>query len=1052
MNFSCLILIVLFTTAVSVSYENKIAEEINELEKELLAETKNRQILETDEQDIKSLNHGSGLNNKFREGGYKRHYGRPTAGKRNEINQDQTHRILQAIGREHDSRLSQLLASKKKDTKKVGRKTITKKGRKLNNKNKKGRKMGYIFDKPEDLNADSEFSYLLDAMSVDLHGHVYQPKGRHKDKKKSKGEDLERDPPVQLKRNFKSTFQSWQNGRVFYEIDAVFDAADRDIIESAVQEINDQTCLNWVPHDGTPDVPYIKIISGSGCWSYVGNMNYFPQELSLGTGCVNKPTAVHEMMHAIGSQHEQTRSDRDNYMTIIEKNIQSGREGNFQKQQTMNNHPLDAASDMMYGLYGFSINGDKTIKFNDWRLEFQADSATGLMFYDVADITTAYTCTASCGTLPSQPCLHGGFVDKTCTCKCPDVLTGEFCEQPINTDTCGGTIDLAAGETKILTSPNYPNNYDLGSKCTWLIKGVPENLIRATITDMEISNNDNACYHWIQIRYHLLGNMGPLRCGSTDIEDNEIWDTTVDEEMNTMIIIFDSDIGSDKAASKGFSMTLQSIGTGCVDYPCKHGKCDSALNTASYICTCDQGFSGTNCDVPSVYSVFSCTVEVGSPCMLVQEENDDIFDWETRSEPAPYSAWTGPKAAKEGNIYLYTKTWSKRIPNDTAIMYTDMDLPKVERCLSFWYHMYSYTASHMGTLDVYMSDDSGSTLLFTKSGNQGNIWRQAEIYIPAVDNLKLTFESITGDTTYMSDMAVDDIWLIPGTCENSLVPPSTTTASTTTTTPTTTTTTPTTTTTTPTTTTTTPTTTTTTPTTTTTTPTTTTPTTTTPTTTTTTPTTTTTTPTTTTPTTTTPTPTTTSPTTTTTAPTTTTPTTTTPTTTTTTPTTTNLPPGASYYCGFEQGHGCVFQNILGDNFDWTVDHSGPTKNKKTGPTNAYAGSQYAYIEVSGKQIDDLAVLSSIDTVLPASTFCLQFYYHMYGRHVGSLTVFTQERDSGLWFNDWDLSGNQGDQWSFASVEIPYHADLVIEFEASKGGTRSKGDIALDEITLTNNPC
>lgn len=52
---------------------------------------------------------------------------------------------------------------------------------------------------------------------------------------------------------------------------------------------------------------------------------------------------------------------------------------------------------------------------------------------------------------------------------------------------------------------------------------------------------------------------------------------------------------------------------------------------------------------------------------------------------------------------------------------------------------------------------------------------------------------------------------------------------------------------------------------------------------------------------------------------------------------------------------------------------------------------------------------------------------MYGRHVGSLTVFTQERDSGWWFNDWDLSGNQGDQWSFASVEIPYHEDLVVCF-------------------------
>lgn len=97
------------------------------------------------------MNHGSGLNNKFRERGYKRHYGRPTAGKRNEINHDQTHRMLQAIGREHDSRLDQFLAPNKKDTNKVGQKTITKKGRKLNNKdkNKKGRKKGYMFDKPE---------------------------------------------------------------------------------------------------------------------------------------------------------------------------------------------------------------------------------------------------------------------------------------------------------------------------------------------------------------------------------------------------------------------------------------------------------------------------------------------------------------------------------------------------------------------------------------------------------------------------------------------------------------------------------------------------------------------------------------------------------------------------------------------------------------------------------------------------------------------------------------------------------------------------------------
>ena len=26
---------------------------------------------------------------------------------------------------------------------------------------------------------------------------------------------------------------------------------------------------------------------------------------------------------------------------------------------------------------------------------------------------------------------------------------------------------------------------------------------------MDISNNDNACYHWVEFRYNLLGQTGP---------------------------------------------------------------------------------------------------------------------------------------------------------------------------------------------------------------------------------------------------------------------------------------------------------------------------------------------------------------------------------------------------------------------------------------------------------------------------------------------------------------------------------------------------------------
>lgn len=40
-----------------------------------------------------------------------------------------------------------------------------------------------------------------------------------------------------------------------------------------------------------------------------------------------------------------------------------------------------------------SSNGQPTIEFKDRRLDFLADSATGLMFYDIQDIVDAYNCT-----------------------------------------------------------------------------------------------------------------------------------------------------------------------------------------------------------------------------------------------------------------------------------------------------------------------------------------------------------------------------------------------------------------------------------------------------------------------------------------------------------------------------------------------------------------------------------------------------------------------------------------------------------------------------------
>lgn len=68
----------------------------------------------------------------------------------------------------------------------------------------------------------------------------------------------------------------------------------------------------------------LSFYANASCWSSVGNVQVGSQQLSIGTNCDRIATVQHEFLHALGFWHEQSRSDRDDYVTIVWDRIQSG--------------------------------------------------------------------------------------------------------------------------------------------------------------------------------------------------------------------------------------------------------------------------------------------------------------------------------------------------------------------------------------------------------------------------------------------------------------------------------------------------------------------------------------------------------------------------------------------------------------------------------------------------------------------------------------------------------------------------------------------------------
>ncbi|NWT92499.1 MEP1A protein, partial [Urocynchramus pylzowi] len=129
------------------------------------------------------------------------------------------------------------------------------------------------------------------------------------------------------------------------------------VILQAFEMFRLKSCVDFKPYEG--ERTYIFFSKQDGCWSMVGDQQT-GQNLSIGSRCDYRAIVEHEILHALGFYHEQSRMDRDDYVNIWWDEIIAGQEHNFAKYDdtyiTDLNTPYDYDSLMHYEPFSFNKN------------------------------------------------------------------------------------------------------------------------------------------------------------------------------------------------------------------------------------------------------------------------------------------------------------------------------------------------------------------------------------------------------------------------------------------------------------------------------------------------------------------------------------------------------------------------------------------------------------------------------------------------------------------------------------------------------------------------